>query len=233
MDDPTDSGFEPTDSDPLLTAVEARILGALMEKQRTTPDYYPLTLNALVQACNQKTSRDPVMQLTQGEVGHSVNQLRDRELVRAGFHGRAERYEQRLTGQLKLDRQETAALCVLMLRGPQTLGEIRTNSARMAEFDDLSAVGDALESLMSREPPLVACLPRSAGRREERFAHLLCGEPDLRDQQAAEAIGSPAGGASELAQLRQEIQRLRAELDRLWQLTGLADQRPATGPDND
>jgi uncharacterized protein YceH (UPF0502 family) len=218
---------------PLLTRVEARILGALMEKQRTTPDYYPMTLNALVQACNQKTSRDPVMQLTPGEAGHTVNQLRDRGLVRASFHGRAERYEQRLTNHLELDLQEAAAVCVLLLRGPQTLGEIRTNSARLAEFPDLGAVTDTLELLMAREPALVQRLPRARGRREERFAQLLCGEPDPSDLDAGPRPRARLAGSEELSGLRQEIQQMRAELDSLWQLTGLAEQRPVSEPDQD
>ncbi len=218
---------------PRLTRAEARVLGALMEKQRTTPDYYPMTLAALVQACNQKTSRNPVMQLTPGEAGHTVNQLRDRGLVRAIFHGRAERYEQRLVNQLELDPQEAAALCVLMLRGPQTLGEIRTNSARLAEFPDLGAVNDALELLMAREPALVQRLPRAAGRREERYAQLLCGEPDSSDLETGPGPNAQVADSEELSALRHEVQQMRAELDALWKLTGLAERRPVSEPDQD
>lgn len=219
-----------TDTDsppaPMLTALEARILGALMEKQRATPDYYPMTLNGLVQACNQKTSRVPIMNLTPGEVGHAVNQLRDRGLIRASVQGRAERYDQRLTKELELDQEEAAALCVLMLRGPQTPGEIRTNSARLAEFSDLAAVTDTLELLMAREPPLVMRLAREAGKREERFAQLVCGEPDL-DEPAATAAEPSGAETAELTRLRREVDQMRSELDALWKLTGLADQRPA------
>ncbi len=209
---------------PLLSAVEARVLGALMEKQRTTPDYYPLTLKALVQACNQKTSRYPVMKLSEGEVGHTVNQLRDRDLVRSAFSGRAERYEQKLAKALALDRQEQAALCVLLLRGAQTLGELRINASRMAEFDDLAAMNDTLERLHAKVPPLVNKLPRESGRREERYVHLLCGEVEqpLRDSEG------PARESDDrrLADLEQQVRRLRLELDTLWRLTGLEQEQP-------
>ena len=234
MADQFDTEAENTEpAQALLTPVEARILGALMEKQRATPDYYPMTLNALVQACNQKTSRSPVMQLTPGEAGHTVNQLRDRELIRASFHGRAERYEQRLTNRLELDLREAAALCVLILRGPQTLGEIRTNSARLTEFPDLGSVSETLELLMAREPALVQRLRRAAGHREERFAHLLCGEPHPDDLETGPKPGARAEDDQALGVLRQEVKQMRAELDALWQLTGLAEQRPSAESNQD
>lgn len=215
---------------PLLDVLETRVLGALMEKQRTTPDNYPMTLNALVQACNQKTSRHPVMQLQPGEVGHTLGQLRDRDLIRAAFSGRAERYEQRLATFLKLDRQEQALLCVLMLRGPQTLGELRTNASRMADFADLAAVNDALELLQAHEPPLLVHLPRAAGRREERFAHLLCGEPVLEPEPAPGR--STGADAQRIDELEREVRQMKAELETLWRLSGLADQRPDSGADD-
>ncbi len=209
-----------------LSPIEVRILGALMEKQRTTPDNYPLTLNALVQACNQKTSRYPVMQLEPGAVGHSLNELRDRGLISASFSGRTERYDHKMMGGFRLDREQQAILCVLMLRGPQTLGELRTHGARMAEFADLAAVSDTLELLIDRMAPLVARLPRAPGHREERFAHLLCGEPDLpADAGPANAGG---GGDERIEALEREVQTLRAEIEALWRATGLADERPAT-----
>lgn len=216
-----------TDELNLLTAVEARVLGCLMEKQRTTPDVYPLTLNALVQACNQKTSRDPVMQLSAGEVGHVVNTLRDRGLIHASFSGRTERYDHKMASGYHLDRAEQALIATLMLRGPQTSGELRTNAGRMADFADLAAVESALEGLAAREPPLVVRLPRLAGQREERYAQLLCGPVE-----AAAALGAPAARASapaetgRIAGLEAEVARLGAELDALWELTGLADRRP-------
>lgn len=214
---------------PMFTPMEARVLGVLMEKRRTTPDNYPLTLNALVQGCNQKTSRSPVMSLTPGEVGHTVNLLRDRALIHASFFGgRAERYEHKMAGALELDQQAQAAMCVLMLRGSQTLGELRTNASRLAEFADLAAMGQTLELLMAREPPLVIRIPRAPGRREERFAHLLCGEVDQAE--LAEVVtGAVESKASRIAELEQEVAQLRKELEVLWRLTGLADRRPGGG----
>lgn len=213
----------------ILTPVEARVLGVLMEKRRTTPDNYPLTLNALLQGCNQKTSRNPVMNLEHGELGHTVNLLRDRGLIHAGFSGgRAERYEHKMAGALELERQEQAALCVLMLRGPQTLGELRTGASRLAEFADLAAMNDSLELLMAREPPLVTRIPRAPGRREERFAHLLCGEVELEPAaEPARRSAEPEG--SRIAELEREVKRLRTELEALWRLTGLEDQRSGEG----
>lgn len=210
----------------LLSAVEARVLGCLMEKQRTTPDVYPLTVNALVQACNQKTSRDPVMQLSAGEVGHVVNTLRDRGLIHASFAGRTERYDHKMASGYRLDRAEQALIATLMLRGPQTTGELRTNAGRMAEFADLPAVETALEGLAGREPPLVVRLPRLPGQREERYAHLLCGPVEAAaSAPAVRAAAPPETGR--MAELEAEVARLRSELDALWALTGLSDRRPA------
>ena len=212
-----------------LTPVEARVLACLMEKQRTTPDQYPLTLNSLTTACNQKSSRHPVMHLEQGEVGHTVNTLRDRDLIHASLAGRVERYDHRMGGTLDLRREGLAVLAVLMLRGPQTLGEIRTNSARLAELASLDAVADLVGELIERTPPLVTELPRSPGRREERYAHLLSGtpapEPEAAIAPRAEATGRSADRDSRIDALEQELTRLREEVERLWQLTGLADRR--------
>ncbi|MBL3527195.1 MAG: YceH family protein [gamma proteobacterium endosymbiont of Lamellibrachia anaximandri] len=214
-------------NEPLFTPVEARILGVLMEKQRTTPDNYPLTLNALVQACNQKTSRNPVMQLTQGEVGHTVNLLRDRELIRSSFSGRAERYEQKLGRHLELGREEQAVLCVLLLRGPQTLGELRTHGSRLADFTGLEDVRDALELLMAQDPSLVATLPKGPGRREDRYVQLLSDEPK-EELSPAPAATETTGEADRLAALEEEVRQLRAEIDTLWRLTGLQMQRASS-----
>lgn len=213
---------------PLLDPVEARILGCLMEKQRTTPDAYPLTLNSLTQACNQKSSRSPAMSLDTGEVGHSVNRLRDRDLIHASFAGRAERYDHKMASCYHIDRREQALICALMLRGPQTAGELRTNAGRMAQFENLDAVEETLMGLEERQPPLVVRLPRLPGKREERFGHLLCGEIEQEDP------GTPAPAAvarthrdDRVAALESEIARLGRELDALWELTGLSDKRPA------
>jgi uncharacterized protein len=220
-------------ADPTLTQVEARILACLMEKQRTTPEQYPLTLNALVSACNQKSSRHPVMQLEPGEVGHTVNRLRDRGLIHAALASRTERYDHKMVGTYRFSREEQAVLTVLMLRGPQTLGELRTNSGRMAEFADLGAVSEALRGLMERSPALAMELPRAPGRREERYLHLLCGAPGPEELAALAASGAPAaaqnavGGGAEarIEALESEVRHLRADLERLWGLTGLADRR--------
>jgi uncharacterized protein YceH (UPF0502 family) len=219
-------------AEPTLTPTEARILASLMEKQRTTPDQYPLTLNALAVACNQKTCRDPVMNLEVGEVGHLVNTLRDRGLIYASFAGRTERYDHKMASALRLDRQEQAVLCALMLRGPQTLGELRINTGRMAEFADLPAVTEVVRRLSTRDTPLVTQLAHLPGKREDRFAHLLCGEP--RQELAvpgAEPAASAAAGRRDprderIAALEAQVAALSAQLDALWDLTGLADRRP-------
>ena len=215
-------------AEPQLTPVEARILACLMEKQRTTADQYPLTLNALVLACNQKTSRDPVMSLEVGEAGHVVNTLRDRGLVYASFAGRTERYDHKMASSFRLDRQEQAVLCTLMLRGPQTLGELRINTGRMAEFADLPAVAEAVRRLSTREVPLVVQLAHLPGKREDRFAHLLCGEPvhELAAHGAEPAAGRRDPRDDRIGALEAQVAVLSAQIDALWDLTGLAERRP-------
>jgi uncharacterized protein YceH (UPF0502 family) len=229
----TDTSTEAAERE--LAPVETRILACLMEKQRTTPDQYPLTLNALVLACNQKTSRDPVMALEPGEVGHVVNALRDRGLIYASFAGRTERYDHKMSSSYRLDRQEQAVLCTLMLRGPQTLGELRTNTGRMAEFADLPAVAEAVRRLTDRDTPLVTQLAHLPGRREDRFAHLLGGTPPQDAPSAALAPGTgstsgPAAGRPDprddrIATLEAQVAALHAEIEALWDLTGLSDRR--------
>lgn len=212
---------------PLLDEVEARVLACLMEKQRTTPDNYPMTLNALVQACNQKSSRHPVMKLDQGEIGHCINALRDRDMIHASFTTRSERYDHKMASAYHLDRLEQALICALILRGPQTPGELRTNAGRMARFDGLDAVEETLSRLEGRRPPLVVRLSRLPGKREERFAHLLCGEVAQEEPPApAPATVSTTPRDDRIANLHAEIAGLRHELDTLWELTGLSDQRP-------
>ena len=213
-------------ADAMLTPAEARVLGCLMEKQRTTPDQYPLTLNSLVSACYQKSARHPVVNMTPGEVGHVVNQLRDRGLVYASLSGRTERYDHKIIGTFLLSREEQALLCALMLRGPQTTGELRTNTARLADFKDLEQVTRTLRGMAERDRPLVVELPRQPGKREERFAHLLCGRPKIEEmaEPTPAASGEPSRNAR-IEALEAEIAELRAEIDRLWSLTGLEDQR--------
>ena len=197
-----------------------------MEKQRTTPDAYPLTLNGLVQACNQKTSRNPVMTLEVGEVGHTVNELRERGLIHASYAGRTERYDHKMASSFHLNREEQAVLAVLMLRGPQTPGEIKTSVGRLAEFPDLASVEATLQSMEERPSPIVKRLPRLPGRREERFGHLLCG--DIEQAEPSPGAGPPRGDQQEtrIAALEAEVATLRAQIDALWELTGLAGRRP-------
>lgn len=163
-----------------LTSIEARVLGCLIEKQATTPETYPLTLNAVVLACNQKTSREPVLNLSPGEVGHALRSLEGRGLSRLVMGSRADRWEQRTEKQLELVHAQVILLGLLLLRGPQTLNELLTRSQRMHDFDDVAELQHQLERLISRE--LACLLPRQAGQREDRYMHLI-GNPD--DLQAA------------------------------------------------
>jgi hypothetical protein len=156
-----------------LTPVEARVLGAMIEKEITTPEYYPLSLNALTNACNQKSNRDPVLHLEDGEVRKALNHLEYQSLVRSVGDSRVTKFEHRLQDAFNFYRPEIAVLCELLLRGPQTPGELRTHASRMHEFEDLDSVHSALQRLAKREPPLVTTLPRQSGTKETRYAHLL------------------------------------------------------------
>lgn len=171
-----------------LTPIQVRVLGCLMEKQETTPDQYPLTLNALCTACNQKTSRSPVTNYTLGEVGHTVRELEQLNLVREVWSARVHRYEHHAGRVLGLHSKGLALLCTLMLRGPQTLGELKAHSQRMFAFDDLDDVQYSLNGLIGHEPPYAVTLPRVPGQKEDRHAHLLSGEPEV-----PQGIGRAAG----------------------------------------
>lgn len=206
----------------VLSEQQARVLGCLMEKQMTTPDYYPLTLKALQAACNQKSSRTPVMELSLGQVGAVVNELRAEGLVTARMDGRADRFEQHLSRKFRLTTKERALICVLMLRGPQTVNEMRINTGRMVAFDSPEDILNTIEQLQEKETPLVMKLPRAPGQREERFAQLLCGAPTVQAAAAAPAGREPS--TDRIAELEQQLARLQAEVDLLWQLTGL--ERP-------
>jgi uncharacterized protein YceH (UPF0502 family) len=162
-----------------------RVLGALMEKEMTTPDAYPLTVNSLIAAANQRSSRDPVMDMTEDEVRTAIHVLQDLELVSAARDtGRVPRYEHRIRTVLNLRRDETAVICLLLLRGPQTPGELRSRADRMYQFDELASVQATLDRLAARESPLVAVLPKAPGSREARWMHLL-GDPAARPSQTA------------------------------------------------
>ena len=162
-----------------LTEIEARVVGALIEKQLTTPEYYPLTLNALIAACNQKTNREPVTNFTETEVQKALDDLREKNVVYVfyGSTSRVPKYKHILPQALEIDERETAVMCVLMLRGAQTLGELRERTSRLYEFSGLGEVQETLDALVRRDgEPLVVKLERQAGQKEARFAHLLCGE---------------------------------------------------------
>ena len=165
-------GLEDTQKPP-FNEVEIRILGCLMEKQLTTPKNYPLTMNALALACNQKTNREPIMQLKEGDIGHTVRALIEFGWTLIQNSGRAQRVEHKATQKLKLDQTQQAVLAILLLRGPQTLNEIKTRTERMANFDGSGAVTDILHTWMEQEKPMVVCLPASGGQREDRYYHIL------------------------------------------------------------
>lgn len=162
-----------------LSTSEARVLGALMEKQLTTPEAYPLTLNSLILACNQKTNREPVSNFSPGQTQQTINDLRDRKLVEVEYGSRADRYEQQLSKKLFLDRKGQALLTILLLRGPQTVSELFSRTQRMADFDSAEAVEEVLETMCQKTRPIIRRIPKQPGQREDRYVHLLSGEPDL------------------------------------------------------
>jgi hypothetical protein len=200
-----------------LSAEEVRVLGCLIEKEATTPEQYPLTLNSLTLACNQATNREPVVSYDQDVVTGALNDLREKHLTRVLLpaHGRVTKYRQVLGEAWALTGQELAVLAVMMLRGPQTLNELKTRTERYeADLDDMGGVEGVLERLAARPEPLVVLLGRQPGQREDRYAQLLGGPPDLERLNAAPA-GPHPGRANRLDQLEEEVRRLRSELDDL------------------
>lgn len=196
-----------------LTPIQVRVLGCLMEKKETTPDQYPLTLNALRNACNQKTARYPVMACSEGEIGHTLRELEALDLVSEEWGARVPKYQHMANKALKLHSQGIALLGTLMLRGPQTLNELKTNSHRMYDFDDLDDVQFALQHLIEREPSLVAALPRQPGQKEGRFAHLMSGEPDIPAQTRPTAMPPASPGLeARVAELETQLEELQARL---------------------
>jgi uncharacterized protein len=201
---------------PILNEVEARVLGALLEKEITTPDYYPLSLNALVNACNQKSNRDPVMSLDEDAVRGALRALHDNSLVRSvsAVDSRVTKYEHRLQEAFNFDRREASIICELLLRGPQTPGELRSRAERMHHFDDLGEVQSALQRLMSRQPPIVKVLARQPGTKESRYIHLLSGdaEPVISSSvREAQAVGG-SESADRVARLETEVAELRRDI---------------------
>jgi uncharacterized protein YceH (UPF0502 family) len=212
----------------ILSAIEARILGSLVEKQATTPESYPLTANAVQLACNQKNNREPVMELEAGEVGHALRDLEGRGLVRSVHGARAQRYEHRFATVYSVTTRQQALLSVLLLRGPQTLAELHARSERLAEPTDLDGVRQALERLMQRSPALVVNLGRAAGQREDRYMHLLCGSVSAADY--ATAVGEEPGSPSKRANLEARVEALEAEVQSLRrELESLSDRERAGG----
>jgi uncharacterized protein YceH (UPF0502 family) len=205
----------------LLNDVETRVLGALIEKEITTPDYYPLSLNALVNACNQKSNREPLMNLDEDAVRQALHGLNEKHLAgtTSSTDSRVTKYEHRLQEAFNFNRLETAVLCVLLLRGPQTPGELRGRAERMHRFDDLSEVHSTLQRLMKREPPLVKMLPRQPGTKESRYAHLLSGEVEAWEAQPAReaAVTSSSVDAERIARLEDEVAGLQKEVAGLKQ----------------
>jgi uncharacterized protein YceH (UPF0502 family) len=214
---PSDS--TPSDGTPaapaLLDAIEARILGSLIEKQATTPEAYPLTANAVVLACNQKNNREPVLELEAGEVGHALRTMTDKGLVRAVHGARAQRYEHRFAQAWSVTARQQALLSVLLLRGPQTLAELHARTERLAAPADIDEVRQALERLMQRSPPLVANLGRAAGQREDRYMHLLCGPVSAADFAGDAAGGDDAPAATRRGALEARVEALEAQVEAL------------------
>lgn len=221
-----------------LTATEARVLATLMEKSRTVPDSYPLTLNSVVTGCNQKSSRDPVMQITDAQAQEALDGLRQRSLSVEIGGNRATRFEHNFPRGVGVPDQSAVLLSLLMLRGPQTAGELRINSERWHRFADISSVEAFLNELAERSDekggPLVVLLPRAPGAREPRWAHLLCGPVDVASLTAAQAAHAPAEGAAggalapRVAALEAEVAQLRGVVQQLCRELGIA---PPTAPD--
>ena len=221
-----------------LSPNEARVIGCLLEKEVTTPDQYPLSLNALTNACNQKTNRDPVLELTEAVVQQTVDALMKKYLVSdksAGYGGRVTKYKHRFCntefGSLKFSKQEFGIICVLLLRGPQTPGELRARTNRLCEFADSEQVEATLKSLMAREDgPFIARLPRAAGARESRYAHLFSGVIESVEESAAPEEAAPGAALSQrVTQLEEWVLELRVQVGELAEaLKGAAQPPPRT-----
>ena len=207
--------------DILLNEIEVRVLGSLVEKEITTPDYYPLSLNALINACNQKSNRDPVMALDEQRVTQALESLNEKGLASqvTSADSRVPKYAHRLQEVFNFDRREMAVLCVLLLRGPQTPGELRGRTERMYKFDDLAVVESALRHLMERDHPLVKKLARPPGTKEPRYAHLLAGDVEGWIAPAEAHLVAATGGQDEqrITRLETEVRSLRTEIAALRQ----------------
>ena len=204
----------------VLTEIEVRVLGSLIEKDITTPDYYPLSLNALVNASNQKNNRDPVMALGEDSVGHALATLQEKRLAgpASGADSRVPKYEHRLQEVFNFDRREIAVLCVLLLRGPQTPGELRGRTERMYHFEGLDDVISTLDRLAQRQPPLAAVLPRQTGTKESRYMQLLSGDaPPAVDVARSPSRGTDSSADDRLSHMENEVAELRREVTEIHQ----------------
>jgi uncharacterized protein YceH (UPF0502 family) len=211
----------------LLTEIETRVLGSLIEKDITTPDYYPLSLNALVNACNQKNNRDPVMMLDEVSVRTALSSLQEKRIAgpASGADSRVTKYEHRLQEVFNFDRREIAVLCILLLRGPQTPGELRTRTDRMYHFEALEDVVSTLDRLSQRDPPISAILPRQPGTKESRYTHLFSSEPQAASVASVAREPSPAAltmqsvpsATDRLAKLEEDVATLRKDLSDMQQ----------------
>lgn len=205
-----------------LSAIETRIIGCLVEKEKTTPEQYPLSLNALTNACNQKSNRDPVMNLSEVEVQQAIDELVKKHLVSGagGASSRVSKYKHRFANtefsEFKFNDREMGIVCVLFLRGPQTPGELRSRTNRLCDFNDIQQVEETLEQLRTRDDgPFVVKLPRESGRRESRYAHLFSGEVDVSQLSSATETVSGTASSSRLDALEQRVNQLEAELEQL------------------
>lgn len=200
----------------VLTQIEARVLGALIEKEITTPDHYPLSLNALLNACNQTSNREPVTSLDEDDLRQALHTLQEKGVARPslGSDRRVAKYEHHLE-TFNFGRREIALLCVLLLRGPQTPGELRGRTERLYRFDELSDVQSVLQKLMQREPPLVAVLPRRPGNKEARYAHLFCGAVESNEDGAAAEPRALPGPSAASSGLKERILRLEEQFSQM------------------
>lgn len=202
---------------PLLDAAEQRVLGSLMEKSRTTPDYYPLTVNSLLSACNQKTSRKPVVEYDEDTVATALNTLKKKGLVATvtGGSGRVIKYRHTFAVLFPIVAAEVSLICLLLLRGPQTPGELNTNSARMYEYESLEEINELLEKLRQGDTPFVVQLPRKAGQKEQRYMHLLGGADFVEEEESSSPRNANSALEERVALLEQQVAELMDKLKEL------------------
>ena len=202
-----------------LTPQQVRVLGCLMEKHLATPKNYPLSTNSLVLACNQKTNREPVMNLTEGQVGHLIKELVELNLVGIDYGSRTNKISHRVNGKLTENRKEQAIMCMLMLRAPLTLNDIKARTDRMVQFDSVNEIQTIIDELTNKAEPLVIIIPKGSGRREDRYTHLLCGEPDIEaiSQSISKEVSSTRNeeSQSKIQELEARIAKLEEQMETL------------------